>query len=158
MLCLRSFNFFICYTLSSCLLVKNTNKGEEHQQRRRICYVFVHSIFYPLSSFILFVGEEHQQRRGEGEGRAISLSQISSCHFIARGVSHSYYSTFCFLIFFPREVSASVPRALLSLLFLYSLLPCLNYFVNYSFLGSLYSESPKRETPLLRSTNKGEIN
>jgi len=99
---LSSFILFIllfqlaCPPLSARLLVKNTNKGEkatqffyplsyfilfvgeEHQQRRRICYVFVHSIFlsailfhlvYPplsaclSSSFSSFVGEEHQQRR-----------------------------------------------------------------------------------------------
>ncbi len=43
------------------------------------------------------------------------------------------------LLSFPRGVSASGLRALLSLLFLYPLLPLPHYSVNYSFLGSLYA-------------------
>jgi hypothetical protein len=69
---LRSFNLFICFPTSFCLLVKNTNKGEVNSgcSLEYIMSSFIQ--FHLLSSFILFVGEEHQQRRGntnKGGGR-----------------------------------------------------------------------------------------
>jgi hypothetical protein len=56
----------VCPPLSSCLLVKNTNKGEA--QSSGCSFEYTRSSFiqfvHLLSSFILFVGEEHQQRQG----------------------------------------------------------------------------------------------
>jgi hypothetical protein len=128
--------FFIRYPLSSCLLVKNTNKGEGKAKGERYRYRKFHLV--------------------------ISLPEESPILTIP---------LFAFSSFFPAE---SPPRdsALYShyYFFTHSFL-CLNYFVNYSFHGSLYAESPRRETPLRRNfftrypfssfllvknTNKGE--
>ncbi len=72
--------------------------------------------FHLLSSLILFVGEEHQQRRGTPTKAGLRLGT-------------------------PRF--ALVTISLLTSSFA-------SNSVNYSFLGSLYAESPKREAPLRR--------